>query len=276
MSLLAVGFFLGVRHATDADHVVAIATIVTRERKLSAAAAIGVLWGVGHGLTVAVVGCAIILFGVVIPPHIGLAMEFAVGIMLVVLGVFTLAAVARQAREALAMHLLHGHHGGSTAQATGQDTGIPEHVHVHTHGDYVHTHEHGHGHGSHGHAEHATPQGWLDRHFGRLTLYQAIRPVLVGVVHGLAGSAAIGLLALAAVRDPLWGLVYLFVFGLGTIVGMMLITLLIAAPFAMSAGRLPLVSASVRAFAGALSLVFGLFLMYQIGVVGGLFGTPAP
>jgi len=282
LSLLAVGFFLGVRHATDADHVIAIATIVTRERRLSAAAAIGVLWGVGHGLTVAIVGCAIILFGVVIPPRVGLAMEFAVGIMLVVLGVFTLAAVARQAREALALHLLHGHHTARSGGAEPKADHAPvmaaaadEHTHVHTHGDYVHSHEHGHAHGGHGHAEHANPQAWLDRHFGRLTLYQTLRPVVVGVVHGLAGSAAVGLLALAAVRDPLWGLVYLFVFGVGTIVGMMLITLVIAAPFAMSANRLPLISSSVRAFAGALSLVFGLFLMYQIGVVGGLFVAPA-
>jgi high-affinity nickel-transport protein len=279
LSLLAVGFFLGVRHATDADHVVAIATIVTRERRLSAAAAIGVLWGVGHGLTVAVVGCAIILFGVVIPPRVGLAMEFAVGIMLVILGVFTLAAVARQAREALALHLLHGQDagahganvGGQAAQAHGALDQEHGHSHVHTHGDYVHSHEHGHSHGGHGHSEHSTPQAWLDRHFGRLTPYQALRPVIVGVVHGLAGSAAVGLLALAAVRDPFWGLVYLFVFGLGTIIGMMLITLVIAAPFAMSAQRLPVISSSVRAFAGALSLVFGLFLMYQIGVAGGLF-----
>jgi high-affinity nickel-transport protein len=279
LSLLAVGFFLGVRHATDADHVVAIATIVTRERRLSAAAAIGVLWGVGHGLTVAVVGCAIILFGVVIPPRVGLAMEFAVGIMLVILGVFTLAAVARQAREALALHLLHGQdasaHGANAGGQAPHAHSAPNqehgHSHVHTHGDYVHSHEHGHSHGGHGHAEHSTPQAWLDRHFGRLTLYQALRPVIVGVVHGLAGSAAVGLLALAAVRDPFWGLVYLFVFGLGTIIGMMLITLVIAAPFAMSAQRLPVISSSVRAFAGALSLVFGLFLMYQIGVAGGLF-----
>lgn len=95
-SLLAVGLFLGVLHATDSDHVVAIATIVTREPSLRGAAAIGALWGLGHGVTVALVGCAIIVFGLVIPPRLGLAMEFAVGIMLVVLGVFTLAAVVRQ------------------------------------------------------------------------------------------------------------------------------------------------------------------------------------
>jgi high-affinity nickel permease len=271
LSLLAVGFFLGVRHATDADHVVAIATIVTRERRMSGAAAIGVLWGVGHGLTITLVGCAIILFGLVIPPRVGLAMEFAVGIMLTVLGVFTLAAVARQAREALALHLLHGHHG--PPREAGSARFAEAHTHVHVHGDYVHSHEHGHADNGHGHDEHATPQAWLDRHFGRLTLYQKLRPVLVGVVHGLAGSAAVGLLALAAVPDPLWGLVYLLVFGVGNIAGMMLITLVIAAPLALGAGRLPVISSGVRAMAGALSLGFGLLLMYQKGVVGGLFGA---
>jgi high-affinity nickel-transport protein len=269
LSLLAVGFFLGVRHATDADHVVAIATIVTRERRISGAAAIGALWGVGHGLTIFLVGCAIILFGVVIPPRIGLAMEFAVGIMLTLLGIFTLAAVARQAREALALQLLHGHDG--TPPLSGAAKAAEGHTHVHVHGDYVHTHAHGHEHEGHGHDEQSTPQAWLDRHFGGLTVYQRLRPVIVGIVHGLAGSAAVGLLALAAVRDPLWGFVYLVVFGVGNIVGMMLITMVIAAPLAMSANRLPAISSGVRAFAGALSLGFGLLLMYEIGVVGGLF-----
>jgi high-affinity nickel-transport protein len=276
LSLLAVGLFLGVRHATDADHVVAIATIVTREKRLSAAAAIGVLWGVGHGVTIALVGLAIIVFGVVIPPRVGLAMEFAVGIMLTVLGLFTLAAVAREAREALALHLTHVHDGsgpllgGKPVPAAPQDD---PHTHTHVHGDYVHSHHHGHADDAHGHPDDATPQAWLDRHFGSLTPYQKLRPVLVGVVHGLAGSAAVGLLALAAVRDPLWGFVYLLVFGLGNIIGMMLITVVIAAPLAVSANRLPVISSGVRAFAGALSLVFGLLLMYQIGVVGGLFGA---
>lgn len=270
LTLIAVGFFLGMRHATDADHVLAISTIVSRERSLRSAAAIGALWGLGHGVTVAIVGCLVILFGVVIPPRIGLAMEFAVGVMLVLLGLFTLAAVARQAREALALHLMHGSaHGAHThADAAG-------HMHVHTHGDYVHSHPHGHGEGAHGHHEQSTPQAWLDRHFGRLGFYQIVRPLVVGIVHGLAGSAAVALLVLTAIRDPLWGLAYLVVFGAGTIAGMMLITVVIAVPFTVGATRLPLVSAGVRVAAGVLSLGFGLFLMYQIGVVDGLF-TGAP
>ena len=268
LSLIAVGFFLGMRHATDADHVVAVATIVTREGSLRGAAAIGALWGVGHGVTVAIVGCLIILFGVVIPPRVGLAMEFAVAVMLVLLGLFTLSAIARQAREALALHLLHGTHGAAHAHADADG-----HTHVHAHGDYVHAHAHGHGDGAHGHPEQSTPQAWLDRHFGGLGLYQILRPVVVGVVHGLAGSAAVALLVLTAIRDPMWGLVYLLVFGVGTVAGMMLITVAIAAPFAIGAKRLPLVSAGVRAAAGVLSLGFGLFLMYQVGVVGGLFSA---
>ena len=274
-SLLAVGFFLGVLHATDSDHVLAIATIVTRERSLRAAAAIGALWGLGHGMTVALVGCAIIVFGLVIPPRLGLAMEFAVGIMLVVLGVLTLAAVVRQARAARVLKhsparpgpLAHGH-----AHAAPQPA-PREHLHVHVHGDYVHTHVHGHARGAHGHAENATPQGWLDRRFGGLGPYRALRPMLIGVVHGLAGSAAVALLVLAAVRDPAWGLVYLAVFGVGTILGMMLMTMMIAAPLSFGSARLPRLGSGARAFAGVLSLGFGLFLMYQIGVVDGLFSA---
>ena len=95
LSFLLLGFFLGMRHATDADHVVAIATIVSRERSMVGSALIGAAWGVGHTLTVMAVGAAIILFGVVIPPRLGLSMEFAVGIMLVLLGILTLTGMGR-------------------------------------------------------------------------------------------------------------------------------------------------------------------------------------
>src|SRR5580700_7829192 len=131
-SFLFLGFFLGMRHATDADHVVAIATIVSRERSMAGSALIGAAWGVGHTITVMVVGVAIIVFGIVIPPKLGLSMEFAVGIMLVLLGILTLTGMGRTVGAAHA-------HAGAGGHA------LDLHDHVHTHGDYVHRHLHGDG-----------------------------------------------------------------------------------------------------------------------------------
>jgi cytochrome c biogenesis protein CcdA len=204
-------------------------------------------------MTVAIVGGAIILFTVVIPPRVGLAMEFAVGVMLVILGFLNLTGITQWVRESI------------TPNAGAL------HAHTHTHGDYAHAHAHGHDPASHGHAEEQTPQAWLDRKLGGLGLYQAIRPVVVGTVHGLAGSAAVALLALTAIQDPLWGLVYLFLFGIGTIAGMMLITAAIAVPFAYSMQRFPRFNTYLRIATGLLSFGFGLFLIYYIGFVDGLF-----
>jgi cytochrome c biogenesis protein CcdA len=253
-SLLAVGFFLGMRHATDADHVIAISTIVSRQRSMRSAALIGILWGVGHTLTVMLVGGAIILFTITIPPRIGLAMEFAVGVMLVLLGFLNLTGLNRWIRDNVA-------------------PGSPMHGHTHAHGDYAHSHVHGHGQSLHGHSEEQTPQAWLDRKLGSLGLYQMLRPLVVGIVHGLAGSAAVALLVLTAIDDAWWGVVYLFLFGVGTVAGMMMITVAIAAPFAYSMGRFPRFNAYLRVASGLLSLGFGLFLIYYIGYVDGLFGA---
>jgi sulfite exporter TauE/SafE len=254
LSLLAVGFFLGMRHATDADHVIAISTIVSRERSIRGAALIGAIWALGHTLTVAIVGGAMILFTVVIPPRLGLAMEFAVGVMLVLLGFFSLTGLNLWIRDHIRPGTLpHGH------------------LHTHAHGDYAHSHSHGHGAADHGHAENQTPQAWLDAKLGGLGVYQLLRPLLVGVVHGLAGSAAVALLVLAAIADPFWGMVYLLLFGVGTIAGMMLVTFAIAAPFSYSLDRFPYFNAYLRVASGLLCLGFGLFLMYYIGYVDGLF-----
>jgi high-affinity nickel-transport protein len=246
------------RHATDADHVLAVATIVSRERSVWLAALIGSLWGVGHTLTIVVVGGAIVLLGVVIPPRVGLGMEFSVALMLVVLGVLNLTGLLRWLRAGVGLDR-HGH-------------SLP-HSHAHAHGDYVHTHPHGHAADDHGHAEEETPPGRLDRMFGRLGLYQAMRPLIVGVVHGLAGSAAVALLVLATIRDPVWALAYLLIFGAGTVAGMMLITAAIAVPYAYTAARFARVNRYLGVASGLLSLGFGLFLAYQIGVVDGLFGA---
>jgi len=263
VSFLFLGFFLGMRHATDADHVVAIATIVSRERGLAGSALIGAAWGAGHTLTVMAVGAAIILFGVVIPPRLGLSMEFAVGIMLVLLGFLTLTGMGRAAG-------LHAH--------AGPGGHAPDlHDHLHAHGDYVHRHAHGHDASAHGHAEEHTPLARLDRSgLGRIAFYQWLRPFAVGLVHGLAGSAAVALMVLSIIREPVAALGYLLLFGLGTIVGMMLITLILSAPFAFTAVNLPKFNWRLRVASGLVSFVFGVVLIYGIGFAeGGLF-TDAP
>lgn len=240
LPLAALGFFLGIRHATDPDHVVAVATIVGRERTIGSAALIGVLWGLGHTVTILLAGGVIAFFGLVVPPHVGLTMELSVALMLIVLGALGVAGVRRQQSG------------------------------PHAHGDYVHAHPGGHESDHHGHGEHETPLGRLDRRFGGLGFYQAARPFVVGVVHGLAGSAAVALLLVATIHDPLIYLAYLIVFGLGTIAGMMVITAAIALPFVYSARRLLGVNRVLTVAAGLLSVGFGLFLVYQIGFVGGL------
>lgn len=260
LSVMLLGFFLGMRHATDADHVIAVTTIVSRRRSMWAAAWTGALWGVGHTLTILGVGGAIILFGVVIPPHVGLGMEFSVAIMLVILGVLTLTGVTRRIQEGLA--------GASPASH-----GDGRHVHPHAHGDYVHSHVHGHAPESHGHAEEATPQARLDRALCRIGTYQVWRPLIVGLVHGLAGSAAVALLVLAAIRDPWWATGYLLIFGLGTIAGMILITAAVAVPFVVTARRFTWLNRHLATASGLLSLAFGLWLAYQIGFVDGLFSA---
>lgn len=265
VSFLFLGFFLGMRHATDADHVVAIATIVGRERSLASSALIGAAWGVGHTVTVMAVGAAIIVFGVVIPPQLGLSMEFAVGIMLVVLGVLTLTGMGRAVGAARAHASVPG----------GQALDL--HDHLHAHGDYAHRHPHGHRPGAHGHAEEHTPLARLDRSgLGRIAYYKWLRPFVVGLVHGLAGSAAVALMVLSIIREPVAALGYLLLFGLGTIVGMMLITLILSAPFAFTAVNLPKFNWRLRVASGLVSFVFGVVLIYSIGFAeGGLF-TDAP
>jgi hypothetical protein len=263
VSFLFLGFFLGMRHATDADHVVAIATIVSREHSMAGSAVIGAAWGVGHTVTVMAVGAAIIVFGLVIPPQLGMSMEFAVGIMLVLLGVLTLTGMGS------AVGAAHAHAGAPGRQE------LDVHDHLHAHGDYVHRHPHGHDPSTHGHAEEHTPLARLDRsRLGRLALYEWLRPFTVGLVHGLAGSAAVSLMVLSIIREPAAALGYLLLFGLGTIVGMMLITLILSVPFTFTAVNLPKFNWRLRVASGLVSFVFGVVLIYGIGFAeGGLFSV---
>jgi len=222
LGAIALGFLFGLQHATDADHVVAVASIVSRTGRFASGALVGVFWGIGHTLTIAVAGTAIVLFNVTVTPRVGLSMELAVAFMLMALGVARIVRLIRD-HEETPLPRRHGHDG---------------------------------------------PGFWLV--LRTLGPAQAARSTLTGLVHGLAGSAAVALLVLSTVRSPFAAVAYLLVFGLGTIAGMTVITALLSVPFA---ARLPALSRFRRALAlgtGLLSLGLGLYLAVHIGFVDGL------
>jgi len=201
LAVLVLGFLLGMRHATDPDHVVAVTAFVTRQRTPRAALGVGLLWGLGHSATLFAVGGSIVLFGWVVTPRVGLSLEMCVALMLVLLGCIQLKAGSR--------------------------------------------------------ASHVHPT-------------RELRPLLVGMVHGLAGSAAIALLVLATIKSAALALVYLAVFGAGTLVGMAALTLSLSFPLAALAHRFHAAERHLGRVAGAASVAFGLFLAYQIGIAQGL------
>jgi ABC-type nickel/cobalt efflux system permease component RcnA len=258
LALLAIGFILGMRHAIDPDHVIAVSTIVSRERSLIQASFIGILWGLGHTLTILIVGSAIILFGLAIPARTGLAMEFCVGLILILLGALNLTGAMRWMSAKL-------------SPAHPRVTG--EHAHLHEHDAKLHFHWHKHAPADNHHDESLAPPQWFEQAFGSLGLYQAMRPLLVGIIHGLAGSAAVALLVLSTIREPKWAVLYLLVFGLGTIAGMMLITTIIALPLSLAGARFAWLNRGLVTGSGIVSLAFGLFICYHIGFVDGLFAA---
>ena len=201
LSALSIGFLLGMRHATDGDHVVAVTAIASDEKSVARAMRIGAAWGLGHSATLFLVGGVIVLFGLTVPPRLGLAFEMLVALMLIALGAWTL---------------------------SGRTVG--------------HSHS-------------------------------IKRPIAVGFVHGLAGSAFVALLVLAAIPGWIAQLAYLALFGLGTVAGMALITAGIAVPVSRATGN---VQRGIRIAAGVASIAFGLVLAHKVGVVDGLFAaTPS-
>ncbi len=263
LAIALLGLVLGMRHATDPDHVIAVTTILSREHRLGAATRVGVVWGLGHTLTVLIVGAAIIVFKIAIPTRLGLAMEFAVAIVLILLGVNAAASLVR----------------GATTRMRGdssRDDGLVVHAHAHAHHDAMHSHPHVHA-DLHGHDHEDIDDAHHDHRIDRLPSFAARRPMLrsfaVGLVHGLAGSAAIALLVLSAIPSPLWATLYLAIFCVGTIIGMGLITTAIATPFMVASRRASWIHQGLVTGSGLLSFGFGLFLAYQIGIVDRLFSS---
>jgi len=265
LGIALLGLLLGMRHATDPDHVIAVTAILSRERRLASATRIGVVWGLGHTLTVLAVGAAIIIFKLAVPIRLGLAMEFAVALELIMLGLGSVGVLVRRIASCLF---------GTPPLAT--ETFVV-HSHSHAHDGRPHRHPHVH---QHPH-EYSFAAGELHREHGlapgALSPLAARRPLLrsfgVGLVHGLAGSAAIALLVLSAIPQPLWATLYLAIFCVGTIIGMGLITTAIATPLIVASRRMSSLHQRLVTGSGLLSFGFGLFLAYQIGIVDRLFAA---
>ena len=232
------GLVLGMRHSTDADHVVAISTIISKQRSIRNAAVIGSVWGLGHTITIFIVGSLIILFGVEIPPRLGLSMEFSVAIMLVLLGILNLTGVMQKVTARFTPSIVDPGDSRSLEPRRAASSRI---------------------------------ESLLENSVGRLGIYQCVRPLAIGLVHGLAGSAAVALLVLSTIHSPIWATAYLLIFGAGTMIGMMCMTAMIAVPLAFAGDRFAKLGRYLGAASGMASLCFGSFLVYQLGFLGGLF-----
>jgi ABC-type nickel/cobalt efflux system permease component RcnA len=232
------GLILGMRHSTDADHVVAISTIVSKQRSIRNAAFIGSVWGIGHTITIFIVGSLIILFGVEIPPRVGLSMEFSVAVMLILLGILNLTGVIQKVTARYTPAIAAPSNSLASEKKETSAKGV---------------------------------RRLLDNSVGSFGLYQCLRPLAIGLVHGLAGSAAVALLVLSTIHNPVWATAYLLIFGAGTMVGMMCMTAAIAVPLTFAGDRFVQLGRYLGTASGMVSLCFGSFLVYQLGIVGGLF-----
>jgi ABC-type nickel/cobalt efflux system permease component RcnA len=228
LSVLALGFILGIKHAIEPDHVIAVSTIASQSKKLWNASLAGVFWGIGHTATLFIIGIILILLKGEIPEKWAMSLEFLVGIMLVYLGIKTIFSFKN-------IHIHHHQHDGD------------DHKHVHSHqnsGGHNHKHQH------------------------KKTTY--LQSMLIGLVHGLAGSGAMVLLTMSTVKSIGEAAIYILIFGAGTVIGMLFFTTIIGIPFVLSK-KSKTISRPLGIVTGVISTVFGIYYMYNLGVNDGLF-----
>ncbi|MEK6324139.1 MAG: urease accessory protein UreH [Acidobacteriota bacterium] len=226
-AVLTFGFILGLRHALDPDHLVAISTIVSEHKSVARSSLVGTFWGLGHSASLLAIGVVLLLLRASIPETITLWMEVPVAGMLIALGVTATWQAMRERGLRIHTHT-HAH-----------EEAAPPHKHLHLHARDEHSHQHR-----------------LIR-IGR-------RPFILGMVHGIAGSAAITLAVLTTIPSVALGLVYIAVFGIGSIGGMLLMSAIIGLPFAVTARRFSIVNGGIRLFAGLFSILFGLVLAWKL------------
>jgi len=223
---LGLGFVLGLKHVLDPDHLVAVSTIVSQHKSIRRSSLVGTFWGLGHTAALFSVGITVVALKWSVPQQFAFWMELSVSVMLLLLGLRALREVTR---------------------------GWTLHAHVHSHGGRKHVHIH----------FHRPEELHTNQHHHRHLFGFGARPFLVGVVHGLAGSAALMILVLATIPSVFGGLVYIAVFGVGSIGGMLALSGLISVPFVLSGRRIALMNEGLQLLAGLSSVGFGLFLFWR-------------
>jgi ABC-type nickel/cobalt efflux system permease component RcnA len=223
-AVLGVGFLMGIRHAMEPDHVAAVSTFVSQQRSVLRSCLLGTFWGIGHTSALLIASLAVITFKVTIPPQVEKAIETVVALVLILLGGHVLL------RSLSGVHL---------------------HQHEHSHDGDSHSHVHVH-------------VGAQDAH-GHIHLLRMGRwPLLVGVLHGLAGSAALMLLIVATIPSPVAALFYVLVFGIGSTGGMLALSGLIGLPFVATAGRSRMAHVAIQAVAGGVSMIIGVIALWSL------------
>lgn len=230
---LGFGFLIGLKHATEADHLAAVSTIVSERKSLWSSAFIGGVWGLGHTISLFLAGIFVLLLNFEISENAERILELGVGMMLTFLGLNVLRKLLK---------------GGKL------------HFHAHEHGAREHAHPHVH-----------VPEKESEAHSHHGLKFNS-RALVVGMIHGLAGSAGMMLLYLPTIETQALKLIYIVVFGVGSIGGMMLMSFLVGLPFHFTAARFNRFNSLLQSLAGIASITLGLLIIYEKGVTEGLFG----
>lgn len=229
LSVLGMGLLLGMQHALEADHVAAVSSVVSRRKGLRSISWHGAVWGIGHTITLLVVAGGCILLKTRLDDRIAERLEFGVGVMLVGLGAHVL---WRLWKERV--------HFGTHKHADGT-----KHLHAHSHQHDAHVH---HRQSTHDH-DHPETIPW--------------RTLLVGTMHGMAGSAALVVLAASSIEDPMSGIGYVLLFGLGSVVGMAALSAVIAVPLTWTANSLTIANRVLQGSIGTLTVVIGARVIWE-------------
>ncbi len=232
LGVLGLGFFIGLKHAVEGDHLAAVSTIVAERKSVWSSAIVGGLWGLGHTISLVLAGVAVLLLDFKISEQSERILEFGVGVMLLLLGLNVVRKIIK---------------GGKV------------HIHKHDHGKHGHVHPH----------IHLPESDDAPKTHHGMTF--SPRSILIGMVHGLAGSAALMLIVIPTIESKSLGLLYILIFGIGSIGGMIIMSFLVGLPFHLTASRFNRMNALLQGTAGIVSIAFGLIIIYEKGITEGLF-----